>query len=89
MKTSKNQTSESKSKYGTMTALSDANQDYSSSTSSGTNSTQSSSSMSEYGTMTALEDANQDYSSSSQSSSKSTAKKKNSMTASYDSNGKP
>lgn len=87
MKTSKNQTSESKSKYGTMTALSDSNEDYSSSTSSGVNSTQSS--MSEYGTMTALEDTNQDYSSSSQPSSKSTAKKKNSMTASYDSNGKP
>lgn len=90
MKTSNNKTAESKTKFGTMTALSDTNGDYSSKqnkSNSAMNSTQSS--MSEYGTMTALEDTNQDYSSSSQAGSKSTAKKKNSMTSAYDANGKP
>ena len=90
MKTSNNKASQSKSKFGTLTALSDTNQDYSSkqsTTNSAMDSTQSS--MSEYGTMTALSDTNQDYSSASQASSKSTTKKKNSMTSSYDANGKP
>ena len=90
MKTSNNKASESKSKFGTMTASKDTNGDYSSqqsATNSAMDSTQSS--MSEYGTMTALADTNGDYSSSSKSSSKSTTKKKNSMTSAYDANGKP
>ncbi|MBP2633701.1 MAG: hypothetical protein H6Q70_4329 [Firmicutes bacterium] len=91
MKTSNNKTSESKAKFGTMTASKDTNGDYSTSKQSTTNNAMDStqSSMSEYGTMTALKDTNQDYSSTSQSSSKSTAKKKNSMTSAYDANGKP
>lgn len=87
MKTNKNKTSDSKKKYGTMTASADANNDYTSST--GSNSATSSitsESMSEYGTMTALEDSNKDYKQNSQSSQKSSTPNQGSLTSSYDSN---
>jgi hypothetical protein len=52
-------TQASKAKYGTMTATSDANNDYQSQ--SDTASSGTTSSVSEYGTMTAKFDANNDY----------------------------
>ncbi|MDR3591646.1 MAG: hypothetical protein P4N41_18480 [Negativicutes bacterium] len=53
-------TQASKSKFGTMTATSDANNDYQSQSSMASSGT-TSSSVSEYGTMTAKFDANNDY----------------------------
>lgn len=88
MKTTKSKTAESKAKYGTMTALEDSNNDYTSSSASSSASV--SSSTGEYGTMTASQDANGDYSSNSASSanqnSKVNSQKQNSLTAQYDAN---
>lgn len=53
-------TQQSKSKYGTLTATSDANNDYQSQ--GGTTSSATTSSVSDSGTMTAKFDANNDYS---------------------------
>jgi hypothetical protein len=53
---------QSKSQFGTMTAKSDANNDYSSNTQGMASSTANADSMQEYGTMTAKLDANNDYS---------------------------
>ena len=49
---------QSKAKFGTLTAQSDANNDYSSDTAAGAST---SSSMAEYGTLTAKADSNNDY----------------------------
>ncbi|MDR3565072.1 MAG: hypothetical protein P4N59_27040 [Negativicutes bacterium] len=59
-------TQQSKSKYGTLTATSDANNDYQAQSdttgmTSGASSATTSSSVAEYGTMTAKFDANSDY----------------------------
>jgi hypothetical protein len=52
---------QSKSQFGTLTAKSDANNDYSQAQSSTMSDTTTASSLSEYGTLTAKFDANNDY----------------------------